>query len=64
MRYIKYIAVFILGIIGGSSITQYYDKKKLKKEKIEKEKNIQIVSLLNNWLIMYQMKKNMVPYGL
>lgn len=62
IKYVKYIIVFILGIISGSNIMNYYNKKELKKIKIENTKNIQILTFLNNWLIMYQMKKNMVPY--
>jgi len=54
--------VLIIGILGGSGVANFHNKKRIKKEKIEKEKNVQILTFLNNWLIMYQMKKNMIPY--
>jgi len=59
---IKYIIILIVGMLSGSGIINFYNKKQISREKREKEKNVQILTFLNSWLIMYQMDKNMIPY--
>lgn len=59
---IKDITILIIGILIGSSIMNYYAQKKISKQKTENVKSFQILTFLNNWLIMHQMNKNMSPY--
>lgn len=57
---------FCIGLLIGLVVMYCFMKrlydKKLQYKQIEIIKNVQISQFLNNWLQMYQMKKNMVPY--
>ena len=57
---------FCIGLIIGLVVMYCFMKrqydKKIQYKQIEIVKNVQISHFLNNWLQMYQMKKNMVPY--
>lgn len=58
--------IFSIGLLIGLATMYYFMKsvydKKLRDKQSEIEKHMQISLFLNNWLQMYQMKKNMVPY--
>lgn len=57
---------FCVGLLCGMVVMYCIMKSKYNKKvqniQMENAKNIQILQFLNNWLQMYQMKKNMVPY--